>query len=98
MRRLIVPLADAMLRPLVEQLVAEGAIAAPVSPVIVTAHLQHVFESTFLHWAGLNWDEHRFRNALRAGFALTFLGLFKGKNRDALLAELKSIEPTDRSA
>jgi AcrR family transcriptional regulator len=88
MRQLIVPYADAMLLPLVEDLMAEGAISVSVSPTIITTHLQRIFESTFLHWAALNWDQHRFRKELRAGFALTFLGLFKGKNRDALLAEL----------
>jgi hypothetical protein len=55
---------------------------------VITNHLQRVFESTFLHWATLDWDQQLFRRELRAGFALTFLGLFKGKNRDALLAEL----------
>jgi hypothetical protein len=40
----------------------------------------------------LGWDEHVFRDEMRAGFALTFLGLFAGRNRDALLAELKALE------
>jgi AcrR family transcriptional regulator len=88
MRQLIVPFADTMLQPMVEELFAEGAITVAVSPVIITSHLQRVFESTFLHWVALDWDRQFFRRELRAGFALTFLGLFNGKNREALLAYL----------
>jgi len=98
MRQLIVPLSEKMFLPLVEELIADGAIAADVSPVLITAHLQRVFESTFQHWAVLGWDEHVFRDELRAGFALTFLGLFAGRNRDALLAELKALSLRSRSA
>jgi AcrR family transcriptional regulator len=92
MRKLIVPLSETMFLPLVEELIADGAIAVAVSPTVITAHLQRIFESTFLHWAVLGWDEHVFRDEMRAGFALTFLGLFAGRNRDALLAELKALE------
>jgi len=91
MRKLILPLSEAMFLPLVEELIADGAIAVAVSPSVITAHLQRIFESTFLHWAVLGWDEHVFRDEMRAGFALTFLGLFAGRNRDALLAELKAL-------
>jgi hypothetical protein len=91
MRRLIVPFADTMLLPMVEELVAEGAISVAVSPRIITNHLQHIFESTFQHWAILEWDQQLFRKELRAGFALTFLGLFRGKNREALLVELDTL-------
>jgi AcrR family transcriptional regulator len=90
MRKLIVPLSDKMLQPLVEELVAAGAIAVAVSPGIITTHLQRIFESTFMHWAALGWHERLFRNELRAGFALAFLGLFEGKDRAALLVELKA--------
>jgi hypothetical protein len=92
MRKLIVPLSETMFLPLVEELIADGAIAVAVSPTVITAHLQRIFESTFLHWAVLGWDEHVFRDEMRAGFALTFLGLFAGRNRDALLAELKALQ------
>jgi AcrR family transcriptional regulator len=92
MRRLIVPLAETMLQPLVEELIAADAIAVSVSPAVITTHLLRIFESTFLHWAALEWDEQHLRRELRAGFALTFLGLFEGKNRAALLAELKARE------
>lgn len=98
MRKLILPLAEAMFLPLVEELIADGAIAVDVSPAIITAHLQRTFESIFLRWAVLEWDEQGFRDELRAGFALTFLGLFAGRNRDALLAELKSLGLRSQSA
>jgi AcrR family transcriptional regulator len=91
MRRLILPFADTMLLPMVEDLVAEGAISVAVSPRLITTHLQHIFESTFQHWAILGWQQRLFRKELRAGFALTFLGLFKGKNREALLLELDTL-------
>jgi AcrR family transcriptional regulator len=98
MRQLIVPLSEQMFLPLVEELIADGAIGADVSAALITAHLLRVFESTFQHWAVLGWDEHVFRDELRAGFALTFLGLFAGRNRDALLAELKALSLRSRSA
>jgi AcrR family transcriptional regulator len=98
MRKLIVPLAGAMFQPLVDELIAEGAIAVAISPTIITTQLQRIFESTFLHWAVLEWDEHEFRDQLRAGFALTFLGLFAGRNRDALLAEIKALGQRSGSA
>jgi AcrR family transcriptional regulator len=91
MRQLIVPLSDAMLQPLVEELIAAGAITVAVSPTVITTHLHRIFESTFLHWAALDWDEATFRSELRSGFALAFLGLFEGKNRAALLAELNTV-------
>jgi len=47
MRQLILPLSEAMFLPLVEELIADGAIAVAVSPAVITAHLQRVFESTF---------------------------------------------------
>jgi AcrR family transcriptional regulator len=97
MRKLILPLAEAMFLPLVEELIADGAIAVDVSAAIITAHLQRTFESIFLRWAVLEWDEQGFRDELRAGFALTFLGLFAGRNRDALLAELKSLRLRSQS-
>jgi AcrR family transcriptional regulator len=97
-RQLIVPLADSMLQPLVDELIAAGAIVVAVSPTLITTHLQRIFESTFLHWAALEWDGQLFRNELRAGFALTFLGLFEGKNRAALLAELKARERPPQAA
>jgi AcrR family transcriptional regulator len=92
MRQSIQPLADAMFRPFVEQLIAEDAIVVAVSADTITTHLLRIFESTFLHWAAYDWDERIFRDQLRAGFALAFLGLFDEKNRDALLAELRTIE------
>jgi AcrR family transcriptional regulator len=77
-----------ILQPLVEGLIEEGSITVAISPAVITNHLQRIFESTFLHWAALDWDEGLFRSELRSGFALTFLGLFKRQHREALLAEL----------
>jgi hypothetical protein len=76
---------------LAEDLIAEGAIAVAVPPPVIATQLQHIFESTFLHWAALDWDENTFREQLGAGFAFIFLGLFAGRDRDALLAEIASL-------
>lgn len=92
-RQSIQPLAKALFRPFVEQLVAEDAVVASVSADTITTHLLRIFEATFLHWARFEWDEQVFRDQLRAGFALTFLGLFDETNRDALLAALQAVEP-----
>ena len=92
LRQLINPLTDVMLQPLVEELTAEGAIEIAISPAVITSQLQHIFESIYARWAALDWSEAHFRKQLRTGFALIFLGLFKGKNRDALIAELIALE------
>jgi hypothetical protein len=87
-----------MFQPFVEGLIAEGAIAATVSPTIITTNLQRIFESTFRYWTALDLDERVFRSQLRAGFALTFLGLFDGADHEALLAELQTLEPPSVTA
>jgi AcrR family transcriptional regulator len=93
MRTLIVPMTYSLFQPLVEELFAEGFIASEhVSPIAVTTHLQRYFESTFQHWAVLGWSEDDFRRELRAGFALTFLGLFHGAAGKALLIELAAYQ------
>lgn len=88
-RATILPITDSMFRPLVDSLIEDGAIVAQVSAATISVHLLRVFNSTFLLWAALDWDEAEFSHEMRAGFAFCFLGLFDEKNRQLLLSMLE---------
>jgi AcrR family transcriptional regulator len=90
-RQMFLPLTDAMFQPLVEELIADGVLGVRVSPSTIATHLVRIFEATFLHWAAEGWDEEHFRRQLRAGFAISFLGLLTGKDREALLAVIDAV-------
>lgn len=90
----ILPISEAMFRPLVDGLIQDGAIAIHIPAAVISTHLLRVFNSTFLLWASQAWDENTFRRELKTGFVLSFLGLFAGESRELLLAALRNDPPS----
>jgi AcrR family transcriptional regulator len=90
----ILPISDSMFLPLVEGLVGAGAIRPPIPASVISTHLLRVFNSIFLLWAAQNWDASRLHRELRTGFALCFIGLFDGEDRNLMLRELADRDDT----
>jgi AcrR family transcriptional regulator len=88
LRSTILPISDSMFRPLIDGLIEDGAIVAQIPAAMISTHLLRVFNSTFLLWAALDWDEAAFSREMKSGFAFCFLGLFDEKNRQLLLSML----------
>jgi len=84
----ILPISNSMFLPLVEGLIGAGAIRLEIRADVISTQLLRVFNSIFLLWAVQNWDTVWLHQELRTGFALCFIGLFDGENRDLMLAEL----------
>lgn len=84
----ILPISDQMFRPLVEGLVAAGAIVLPLPDSVISDQLMRVFNSIFLLWALQNWSEDHLLRELKIGFALSFIGLFEGEDRRTMLTNL----------
>ena len=83
-RTLNLSLSNEIVHPLVASLAADGLIPAQVSQVAVENTLVRLFDACFEMWAAQDWTPARLRGELRIGFALVFLGLLDGPERERL--------------
>ncbi|TZG24697.1 TetR/AcrR family transcriptional regulator [Sphingomonas montanisoli] len=99
--RLISPLSDLLLRPLVEGLVDDGAIRLDLPKSMLTAQITRMYEATMQRWVRRGWDDVRMRSEMRAAILIVCLGMFGEEFRAELLAALYASalpEPAPESA
>lgn len=83
-RQLNLSLSNEIVHPLVASLAADGLIPQAVPQDAVENTLVRLFDACFEMWAAQDWTPARLRGELRTGFALVFLGLLDGPERDRL--------------
>jgi len=92
-RQLNTLLSNEIVRPLVASLVADGLIPPLAPPVVVETTLGRLFEANFELWAAQDWSPAQLRTQLRASFALVFLGLLDGPEREQLARVIQAEAP-----
>lgn len=92
-RQLNLSLSHEIVHPLVASLAADRLIPGDVPPAAIETTLVRLFDASFEMWAAQDWTPARLRTQLRTGFALVFLGLLEGRERDKLAAAIRAEAP-----
>ncbi|WP_419826405.1 TetR/AcrR family transcriptional regulator [Sphingomonas sp.] len=104
-QRLVVPLSDTMLTPMVRALADAGILRAAIPADVLDVQIAYAAGSVFLHWVVLHWSEQRLAAELSVSFGLTLLGALDEPPRpafaaalDAMTAELVALRASDPDA
>jgi AcrR family transcriptional regulator len=89
-QRLVLPLAETVIKPLLGFLGDQGALPAFIPVNLVNHQLQRVLEILVLHWMTLGWSGARLRAELRFALSTTLVGYLNEEMRPRLNAILKS--------
>lgn len=89
-RQLNLSLSNEIVHPLVASLAADCLIPPQVPQAAVENTLVRLFDACFEMWAAQDWTTARLRAELRTSFALAFLGLIDGPERDRLAAVIRA--------
>ena len=92
-RQLNLSLSHEIVHPLVASLVADRLIPADIPAAAIETTLVRLFDASFEMWAAQGWTPAQLRTQLRSGFALVFLGLLDGTERDRLAAAIRAEAP-----
>lgn len=92
-RQLNLSLSHEIVHPLVASLSGDRLIPADVPIAAIETTLVRLFHASFEMWAAQGWTPAKLRTQLRSGFALVFLGLLDGPERDRLAAAIRAEAP-----
>lgn len=88
-RQLNLSLSNRIVAPLVASLAADGLLVQEIAPEAIETTLVRLFDANFEMWAAQDWSPEQLRAQLRTGFALVFLGLVEGPERERLVAAVR---------